>query len=195
MGYKTKTSLILPFNGTWKVTNGGRTTDTNNHADPDRSPKSMQYAYDFRLEHTGSGEKLEDYEVFGKEVISPAGGKVIQIIGGAIDILPGERDRGNGVGNMIITDYGNGEYGALCHLKHDSIKVSVGDEIQQGQVIGLCGNTGNTPEPHVHFQLQDGPLMHNSNGLPAQFGKIIVNGEKKENYEPIRDEIVGNDGL
>lgn len=192
MEYKTKTLLILPFAGVWKVTNGGRTTDTNNHADPERSPKSMQYAYDFRLEHTGSGEELSDYEVFGKEVISPAGGKIIQIINGAIDVLPGERDRGNGVGNMIITDYGNGEFGLLCHLRHNSIKVEVGDEITQGQVVGLCGNTGNTSEPHVHFQLQDGPFMHNSNGLPAQFGKIKVDDELKEDFEPIRSQMVSN---
>jgi hypothetical protein len=193
--YKTKTDLILPFSGVWKVTNGGRTVETNNHSDPERSPKSMQYAYDFRLEHTGSGEKLDDYEVFGKEVISPANGKVIQVINGAIDVLPGERDRGNGVGNMIITDYENGEYSLLCHLKYNSIKIAVGDEIKQGQVVGLCGNTGNTSEPHVHFQLQDGPFMHNSNALPAQFRKITVNGEIKENYEPIRGEMVANDIL
>ncbi|MBI2033219.1 MAG: M23 family metallopeptidase, partial [Candidatus Levybacteria bacterium] len=144
------------------------------------------------LEHIGTGEKLEDYEVFGKEVIAPADGKIIQVINGAIDVLPGERDRGNGVGNMIITDYGNGEYGLLCHLKHNSIKVKVGDEIKQGQVIGLCGNTGNTSEPHVHFHLQDGPFMHNSNGLPAQFSKIIVDGEQKESFEPIRGQYVEN---
>src|ERR1035437_2186829 len=95
--YKTKSDLILPFNGVWKVTNGGRTVETNNHADPERSPKSMQYACDFRLEHIGSGEKLDDYEVFGKEVISPEDGVVVQVINGAIDVLPGERDRRNGV--------------------------------------------------------------------------------------------------
>lgn len=152
----------------------------------------MQFAYDFRLEHTGTGEKLEDYEVFGKEVISPANGIVIQIIDGAVDLKPGERDRGNGVGNMIITDYGNGEFGMICHLKHNSIRVNVGDKIKQGEVIGLCGNTGNTSEPHVHFQLQDGPFMHNSVALPAQFRKIKVNEELKENFEPIRGDMVGN---
>jgi hypothetical protein len=192
MDYKTKTDLILPFREAWNVTNGGRSMETNNHADPDRSPKSMQYAYDFRLEHSGTGERLEDYEVFGKEVISPAKGQVIQIINGAIDLRPGERDRGNGVGNTIITDYGNGEFGLVCHLKHDSIKVNVGDQVEQGQVIALCGNTGNTSEPHVHFQLMDGPMMHNSNGLPAQFKRILVDGEVKENYEPIRGQIVSN---
>lgn len=192
MDYQTKTALILPFNGKWKVSNGGRTLETNNHADPKRGGGSMLYAYDFRLEHSGDGSKLTDYEVFGKEVIAPADGTVIQIINGSIDIQPGEVDRSVGVGNAVITDYENGEYSLLCHLKHDSIKVIVGDRVKQGQVIGLCGNTGNTSQPHIHFHLQDGPLMHKANALPAQFRKILVNGEFKENVEPIRHQMVEN---
>ncbi len=192
MNYVTKTSLILPFKGTWKVSNGGRNVETNNHADPTRGGGSMLYAYDFRLEHTGDGHKLTDYEVFGKEVIAPAEGTIIQIINGAIDMPPGERDRGNGVGNAIITDYGNGEYSLICHLKHDSIKVTVREKVKQGQVIGLCGNTGNTSQPHIHFHLQDSPFMHSANGLPALFREIYVNGELKQNCEPIREDMVAN---
>lgn len=195
MEYQTKTSLILPFNGIWKVSNGGRTPETNNHANPERNSRSMLYAYDFRLEHTGSGDKLEDYEVFGKEVIAPADGKIIQVINGSIDVMPGERDRGVGVGNAIITDYGNGEFSVICHLKYESIRVNVGDKVKQGQVIGLCGNTGNTSEPHVHFHLQDGHFMHKANALPAQFKNIIVNGKIRENYEPIRGEMISNEIL
>ncbi|MCL4366296.1 M23 family metallopeptidase [Patescibacteria group bacterium] len=193
MDYQTKTNLILPFNGTLTVTNGGRTTETNNHfRPPDQGPQNQLYAYDFRNEHTGTGEKLEDYEVFGKDVIAPGTGTVIQVINGSIDVDPGERDRSVGVGNAIIIDHHNGEYSLLCHFKQDSIKVKVGDEVQQGDVIGLCGNTGNTSQPHIHFNLQDGPLMHIAKALPAQFKKIKVNGELKENYEPVKGEKVSN---
>ncbi len=193
MDYQTKTDLILPFNGTWMVSNGGRDSSTNSHNRPaEQGPQNQLYAYDFRNEHTGSGEKLEDYDVFGKEVLSPGDGTVIQVINGAIDVLPGERDRSVGVGNAIIIDHKNGEYSLLCHFKYNSIKVQVGDKVTQGEVIGLCGNTGNTTQPHIHFNLQDGPLMHKSNGLPAQFRKINVDDEIKENYEPIKGESVSN---
>ncbi len=193
MDYQTKTNLILPFNGIWTVTNGGRTAETNSHVrPPDQGPQNQLFAYDFRNEHTGTGEKLEDYEVFGKEVLAPGTGTVIQIINGSIDVNPGERDRSVGVGNAIIIDHHNGEYSLLCHFKHNSIKVKVGDEVQQGDVIGFCGNTGNTSQPHIHFNLQDGPLMHRANALPAQFRKIKVNGELKENYEPVKGEKVSN---
>ncbi|NIQ73552.1 MAG: peptidoglycan DD-metalloendopeptidase family protein, partial [Candidatus Aminicenantes bacterium] len=73
----------------------------------------------------------------------------------------------------------NGECSLLCHFKYQSIKVKVGDKVKQGDLLGLCGNTGNTTQPHIHFNLQDGPLMHKAGPLPAQFTKIIVDGKEK----------------
>ncbi len=193
MDYRTKTPLILPFNGTWLVSNGGRTAETNSHIRPSESgPQNQVNAYDFRMQNSGNEKTLEDYPVFGKEVLAPGDGIVLQVIDGSIDVLPGERDRSVGVGNAIIIDHQNGEYSLLCHFKHNLIKVKVGDSIKQGDVIGLCGNTGNTFQPHIHFNLQDGPFMHKANGLPAQFARIIVNGKVETNYEPIRGQMVSN---
>lgn len=191
MDYRTKTSLILPFRGILTVTNGGRDSSTNNHFKED-GPQNQIYSYDFRKEHKGDGKKLEDYEVFGQEVLAPGEGTVVQVIDGSIDVSPGEKDRSVGVGNAIIIDHKNGEYSLLCHFKHNSIKIKVGDDVKQGDLIGLCGNTGNTSQPHVHFNLQDGSQMYNSKGLPAQFKNIVVDGVKKENYEPVRNEQVSN---
>jgi len=193
MDYQTKTKLILPFNGIWLVSNGGRSTETNDHVRPaDQGPQNQLYAYDFRMEGSGKETKLEEYEVFGREVLAPGDGTIAQIIDGSIDVLPGERDRSVGVGNAIIIDHQNGEYSLLCHFKHRSIKVKVGDKVKRGEVIGLCGNTGNTLQPHIHFNLQDGPLMHTAKPLLAKFTRILVNGELKEDYEPIRGEKVSN---
>lgn len=193
MDYQTKTQLILPFKGTWFVSNGGRTPETNNHIRPAESgPQNQLYAYDFRTENTGNEKTLEDYPAFGKEVVSPGDGVVVQIIDGSVDVLPGERDRSVGVGNAIIIDHQNGEYSLFCHFKHNSIKVNVGDKVKQGDVMGQCGNTGNTSQPHIHFNLQDGPFMHTAKALPAQFAKITVDGKVKTNYEPIRGQHVSN---
>ena len=46
--------------------------------------------------------------------------------------------------------------------------------------------------PHIHFNLQDGSRMHLAHALSAQFAKILVNGEVKTNYEPVRFEVVAN---
>jgi murein DD-endopeptidase MepM/ murein hydrolase activator NlpD len=193
MDYITKTNLILPFNGELMVSNGGRTPSTNNHNRPSNSgPQNQLYAYDFRDEFTGIKQQLEDYIVYGMSVLAPGRGKIIQVIDGSIDCIPGEFDRSVGVGNAVIIDHNNGEYSVLCHFKYNSIKVKVGDDIQQGEMLGLCGNTGNTSQPHIHFHLQNKPLMHQAGSLPAKFVKIIVDGIVKTNYEPVRFEHVSN---
>lgn len=189
MDYQTKTKLILPFKGELNVTNGGRTVETNNHV---TIGGSLSLAYDFRDGHKGEGKNLEDYEVFGKEVLAPADGIIAQVVDGSVDCQPVERDRNVGIGNTIIIDHQNGEWSVLCHLKYNSIIVKVGDSVKQKQTLGFCGNTGNTSEPHIHFHLQNGPLIHNSQALPAKFEKISVDGELKENYEPIRGQRVSN---
>lgn len=170
--YKTKTSLILPFKGTWYVGNGGRDASKNNHLDPDGGgPKSQRFAYDFGRYRKGEGKNLDDYEAFGEEVIAPADGIISQVVDGSIDILIGERDLFVFPGNMIIIDHQNGEYSMLAHFKYNSIQVTVGEKIKQGDLLGLCGNTGNSSEPHIHYHLQNNPFMHRATGLPAQFKK------------------------
>lgn len=193
MNYVTKTHLILPFNHKLMVSNGGRNPETNNHnRPPDKGPQNQIYAYDFRTDNTGKETKLQDYPVFGIEVISPADGKITQVIDGSFDCEPGEFDRSVGVGNAVMIDHNNGEFSFLCHLKHSSICVKVGDKISQGERIGLCGNSGNTSQPHIHYHLQDAPLLHKSGPLPAQFAKILVNGKVKKRHEPVRFDIVSN---
>lgn len=191
--YKTKTDLILPFKNEWIVGNGGRNPETNNHIKPDGTgPKSQSFAYDFKKSHSGDGKNLEDYEAFEQEVIVPGGGIIAQVINGSFDLPPGERDRNVGVGNAVIIDHQNGEWSMLAHFKHGSIKVTVGDKVKQGDLLGLCGNTGNTSEPHIHYHLQDNAHMYAAKGLPALFRRILVNGAIVENAEPIRNQTVSN---
>lgn len=193
MEYKTKTKLILPFNGELMVSNGGRTAKTNNHIRPaDKGPQNQLYAYDFRTHTTGEEKKLEDHGVYGVQVIAPGNGVVAQIVNGSFDCDLGKFDRSVGVGNMVIIDHQNGEYSLLCHFQHDSIVVGVGDRVKQGDKLGLCGNTGNTNQPHIHYNLQDGIISYSAKALFAQFLNIQVNKKTKKNYEPIRFEMVSN---
>lgn len=193
MDYKTKTNLILPFKGTLMVSNGGRTQETNSHNRPtDKGPQNMIYAYDFRTETSGNEKTLEDFLVFGREVLAPGNGTIIQVIDGALDVQLGERDRNVGIGNAVMIDHQNDEYSLLCHFKYNTIRVKVGDRVKQGESIALCGNSGNTSQPHIHFHMQDNPRMHLGKPLLAQFRRIVVDGEIQTNYEPIRGQRVSN---
>lgn len=191
--YITKTKLILPFKGELMVSNGGRTAETNNHIRPaDQGPQNQLFAYDFRTRTTGKEKELKDYGVFGKEVIAPGDGVVAQVVDGSFDCEVGKFDRSVGVGNMVILDHLYGECSLLCHFMYDSIVVKVGDKVRQGQKLGKCGNTGNTSQPHIHYNLQDGIMSYDAKALPAQFEEILVNGKKRKSYEPVRFEIVSN---
>lgn len=75
-------------------------------------------------------------------------------------------------GNYIIIDHGNGEFSLSAHLMPGSMRVKVGDTVKAGQVIGQLGSSGNSTEPHLHFQICDKPDALMCAGIPVQFTDI-----------------------
>ncbi len=76
-------------------------------------------------------------------------------------------------GNHIALKLETGTYLIIAHLKPGSVLVKAGDMVEEGQIIGQCGNSGNTSEPHIHIhhQRQD-PNFYPVNfaeGLPLYF--------------------------
>lgn len=77
----------------------------------------------------------------GTPTVASAGGTVIQA-----------SDKGNGYGNCVIIDHGNGISTLYAH--HQSLAVSVGDTVVQGQTIGYIGHTGYAYGDHLHFEVR-----------------------------------------
>jgi hypothetical protein len=73
------------------------------------------------------------------------------------------------LGNHVVLDLGGGVYAALAHLRRGSVRVRPGDRVAAGQQLAACGNSGNSTEPHLHFQLMDHPSVLLAAGLPLAF--------------------------
>jgi murein DD-endopeptidase MepM/ murein hydrolase activator NlpD len=137
----------------------------------------------------GSGPAFRppsDFPAFGQPVLAPADARVVAARDGARDhrsrstwaafaymMVEGSlRELGGAgrvLGNHVVLDLGGGVYAVLAHLRHGSVAVRPGEQVRRGQVIGHCGNTGNTSEPHLHFQLMDHPRPTVAAGLPFTF--------------------------
>ncbi|UCF43887.1 MAG: peptidoglycan DD-metalloendopeptidase family protein [Planctomycetota bacterium] len=193
---KHETELSLPFKDRWLVFWGGDTKELNMHHDV----PNQQFAFDFigvnedGAMHSGEGKANEDYFSFGREVLVPADGTVTDVIEGVRDNVPGSMNPYSGLGNAVFIQHREHEISVLAHLKLGSIKVKVGDKVKAGQVIGLCGNSGNSSQPHLHYHLQNTPVIQDGTGIKCYFQKmnVIEDGKKqaKMNYSPIKGQIV-----
>jgi len=168
-----KTVFSLPFNGTWYVLNGGPDKETSHSW----NIMNQRYAYDFVIlkrqkSHRGSGKKLKDYYAYGKPVLAPADGTVVEVRNCERDSRPGDFR-----GNYVIIDHGDC-YSFIAHLS--KVTVKKGEKVRRGQKIGVCGNTGFSTEPHIHFHVQDTKNFYTSVSILPKFRNIIINGKKKK---------------
>jgi len=185
----SKVDYILPFNGKWTVINGG--VDKNlSHS---WSIYTQRYAYDFFIlddegnTFDGDNKSLKSYFCYRKDIIAPADGVVVKAYDKHKDsYVDGKKAycaSQNMIGNNIVIKHCDNEYSAIAHIMPHSIMVNVGDTVKQGDVIAKCGNSGNTSQPHIHFQLQTGKSFFFSAGLPIAFSSIRA--QEKTGYELI----------
>lgn len=166
----TKTRFIMPVTDEWFVFWGGKNEFLNYHY----VYESQRYAYDLvvmneKRTYRESGKDNENYYAFNKEVAAPANGQVVKVVEGIKDNSPGDMNEAEPAGNYVVIWHAADEYSMLAHFKQNSILVKEGDLVQQGQIIGLCGNSGNSSEPHIHFQVMDSPDLFNSRSICIRF--------------------------
>jgi murein DD-endopeptidase MepM/ murein hydrolase activator NlpD len=175
---------------------GGDTKELNDHYDT----PNQRFAFDFvgaddsGKTHKGEGKTNEDYYAFGREIIAPADGVVTEVINGVRDNVPGSMNPYSAVGNAVLIQHRDNEVSVMAHFKLDSIKVKVGDKVTRGQVLGLCGNSGNSSEPHLHYHLQNTPVIQDGTGIKCIFDKVTIikdgSPQAKTNYSPVKGEII-----
>jgi len=149
--------LRLPFWGNWTVSQGYEGEHTHKG--------EWGQALDFLIyDHDGKtygthGLSCEDYHCYGKPVLAPADGTVVALIDQIEDNVIGEINTLQNWGNSIVLQHLEGVCTQLSHLKKGSFKVSKGDFVKKGDVLAVCGNSGRSPQPHLHFQVQSEPFV------------------------------------
>jgi hypothetical protein len=162
----------LPLDGPVRVAWGGDDVAHNQHAmTPDQ-----RWAYDLVVEPAANeSTRLEDYGCWGKPVRAPLDATVHHVIDGQPDATPGalSPNAEHPLGNAVILRTTEGTFLVLAHLQKGSVAVAADAPVREGDLLGRCGNSGNTSEPHVHIhhQRQD-PTQYPVNfaeGLPLYF--------------------------
>ena len=154
---KYLTKIGLPFFGKWKVWQGPNGKHTHKG--------EWKNAWDFVIvdkdqnTHKNDGFYLQDYYCYNAPVAAPADGTVVNIIDGIEDNDPGEVNMVQNWGNTIVIKHDDFLYSQISHLKQDSFKVKKGSFIKKGEQIASLGNSGRSPQPHLHFQLQSTPYV------------------------------------
>ena len=178
--------LRLPFSGNWTVWQGFDGSWTHQG--------EWQYACDFLIEKEGQtfegeGGHLSDYYAFQKPVFSPCRGRIVRVVNSLPDNPPGVVESVSNWGNFVIIETVFLTYVELSHFAQNSILVTEGQWVEEGSRLGLCGNSGYSPQPHIHLQMQVNGLV-GAPTLPFSFVGYLSQGLFYSNDLPDEKSVV-----
>ena len=142
----------LPFDGTWKV--------SQSFDGPWTHRGIWKHGLDFIVtdengrSFKGSGTDLTDYYAFGKEVQAPVSGYIVALYQDYPDNPVGTVKNQNNFGNFVVIRDAYGAHVLLGHLKRNSVVCALYQYVEANQAIAQCGNSGYSPEPHIHMHVQ-----------------------------------------
>lgn len=159
--------------------------------------KYTEQAFDDAANGITLGSKNEHHLIWGQPVYAMASGWSVSCRRSEPDHQPGQANSVPGA-NVISIDHGNGEIAAYAHLMQNTLPANlcaaeapVDDDdapvahepvyIQEGQYLGLVGNSGPSTGPHLHLHLSDG-----GSGLPLNFHDVFIH--TYDGFDPMIDQ-------
>jgi hypothetical protein len=160
----------LPFDGIWYV------AAEHGYLDPHKRFLAEAYAYDFLQigpngkSYQRDGRTNADYYDYGKKVLAAKDGIVVFVRSDVAENTPGETTNlTTPSGNVVIIDHGNNQFGYYAHLKPFTVAVKTGARVKAGDALGEVGNSGDSPEPHLHFHVMNQADSTQADGIPLVF--------------------------
>jgi len=141
------------------------------YALPFRDTHRVSQGFNGQTSHKGNAKYAVDFAMdIGTEVYAARDGKVVEVV---------QRHNKHGLAmkmrqyaNYIIIEHADKTLGRYFHLKQNSAKVKLSDEVKKGDLIGLSGNTGRTSGPHLHFVVTRAQALgdeYTSASVPIRF--------------------------
>lgn len=148
-----------------------------------------------RSTYSGDVTLNSSFYAFGSEVLAVADGVVAATQDGFPDNVPRQAPPSpitpeTSSGNHVIINVGGGKYAVYAHLQQGSLRVSVGDPVTKGAVIARVGNSGNSGEPHLHFQMCNVVSLLDCDGLPYVFESFSTADGPKQLEFPMNEVVV-----
>ena len=139
-------------------------------AAPTRRPPPTRYIWpsDCRLITSGYGGREQptpgaSTTHMGVDIGASYGSYIYAVKSGTV---VGSKYSWGGYGNYVEIDHGNGNFTLYAHMSERLVEV--GEHVEQGEVIGLCGSTGISTGPHVHYEIWENYTRINPlNRLPG----------------------------
>jgi urea transporter len=191
LGDPASTGLNAPFFGEWQVSQG---------VDGEHTHRGIwRNALDFivtveGLSFRNSGRALKDYYCFDLPVVSPCHGQVVQVENSVADNAPGEVNLRENWGNYVLIRLYYGVYVLLAHLRQGSVVVNVGDYVNPGAALGNCGNSGRSPQPHLHLSLVSGEFPGAAT-LPFHLVGVLMRTRQEKDVFHLWSNVAQGDGV
>ncbi|RZS97941.1 urea transporter [Cecembia calidifontis] len=187
-GKKSPIPIYLPFFGEWTVTQG--------HNGPYTHKDDWKHAWDFEImdeegkTFKNQGDFPSDYYGYDKNILAPADGTIEEVVNEIEENPIGTRNLEKNWGNTIIIKHADFLYSKLSHLKKGSIIPKKGDKVKRGDIIARMGNSGNSPYPHLHFQIQATPYI-GSKTIDYPLSDVWMRYQGKESLKSVANPPMG----
>ena len=109
----------------------------------------------------GDPSNAHNYDSYGADVLAVGDGTVVEILNDLDDQKPGTLPDPKTItlenvdGNHVVLDLGDGVFAFYAHMQRGSVRVSSGERVKRGEVLGKLGNTGNSSAPHLHATIRN----------------------------------------
>ncbi len=116
-----------------------------------------RHALDFQRQSTTIDPNELEKSTWGTPVYAPMSGIVEYASDRTNDNQPGLANYAENWGNYIIIRLDKGGWLLLAHFRRSTIAVTRGTRVVEGDYLGEIGNSGRSPYPHLHMQVQNAP--------------------------------------